>query len=397
LLHAQKVKDRNKKKPGWVDEVPQNTLVACATGNDLEAAKKAAINRVREQIASSISSKVQSTFTQNTKEEVNGSSRVWSEETESKTLIETQLAGALSGVSEAFASDMYWEKLATGKQISFNCCLLYPFSRKELDDFIAQFEINRLKIKQKREGLLQAYGRCKSLNDITTLSATIKQELGSADPLFSDLLKSFSGFLQKELGKPVPRIERENSSSLLVSFLTASGKRITVNPVYTVDASVLRYEPTMSNCDSVLFSSGELAGRRNVALNIEYQFKNKQVVETLYWTPENSAGGINLKDISMAEFKSKGVIELQFDVRGNEIAEVVSVSVIDSRGPRKLVPVAGNAMCRSGQNVMPFIPSDSSLENTEIFDRGRMYDVVFRFNTAGGELKEKTFYSVIMN
>jgi hypothetical protein len=54
-------------------------------------------------------------------------------------------------------------------------------------------------------------------------------------------------------------------------------------------------------------------------------------------------------------------------------------------------------MCRSGQNVMPFIPSHSSLENAEIFDRGRMYDVVFRFNTAGGELKEKTFYSVIMN
>lgn len=95
-LFAQKVKDSNKRKPDWVDEQPANFIVVCSMGSDLEEAKTASINNVRERIASSISSSVKSTFTQTTKEEINGTDRFWNEGSESKILIETQLAGALS-------------------------------------------------------------------------------------------------------------------------------------------------------------------------------------------------------------------------------------------------------------------------------------------------------------
>jgi hypothetical protein len=396
VVFAQKVKERNKKKPDWVDEPQPNTLVSCAVANDLESAKKAAINNIREQIASSISSKVQSTFTQNTREEVSGSSRVWNEETESKTLIETQLAGALSGVSDAFASDLYWEKIATGKSISYNCCIQYPFSKKELDDFIAQFEINRLKIKHKRETLLQTYNACKTLTDITTLSAGVKQELAAADPLFKDVLKAFSEFLRKETDKLTPRIEKENTSSLLVSFLTASGKRVSVNPVYTVDSNVLRYEQTNDNCDSVIFQPNTFSGRRNIALTAEYQFKNKPLTETLYWTPA-AAARLDLKEVSMATFKAEGTIVMQFEISGDAVSELVSVSITDSKGPRKLIPAAGNAACRNGVNTIRLAPVDSTLLGTDIFVMGRMYDVQVLFKNSDGTSKEKTYYNVVMN
>lgn len=393
---AQKVKGRNKKKPDWVDEPQQNTLVSCATANDLESAKKAAINSIREQIAASISSKVQSTFTQNTREEVAGNTRVWNEETESKTLIETQLAGALSGVSDAFASDLYWEKIKTNKSLSFKCCILYPFSRKELDDFMAQFEINRLKIKHKRETLLQLYNECKTLTDITTLSASVKQELAAADPLFKDVLKAFSEFLRKETDKLTPRIEKENTSSLLVSFLTGSGKRVNVNPVYTVDSNVLRFEQTNDNCDSIIFQPSAFAGRRNIGLTAEYQFKNKPLTETLYWTPA-AAPRLDLDEVSMATFKTEGTIEMRFDISGDAVSELVSVSITDSRGPRKLIPTAGNAACRNGINTIRLAPADPSLQGTEIFVLGRNYDVQAFFKAADGTSKEKTYYNVVMH
>ena len=393
---AQKVKERNKKKPDWVDDPQPNTLVSCAAANDLESAKKAAINSIREQVAASISSKVQSTFTQNTREEVSGSSRVWNEETESKTLIETQLTGALSGVSDAFASDLYWEKIATGKTISYNCCIQYPFSKKELDDFIAQFEINRLKIKHKRETLLQTYNVCKTLTDITTLSASVRQELAAADPLFKDVLKAFSEFLRKETDKLTPRIEKENASSLIVSFLTGSGKRVSVNPVYSVDSNVLRFEQTDENCDSIIFQPSVFTGRRNIALTAEYQFKNKPLTETLYWTPA-AAARLDLKEVSMATFKAEGTIEMQFDISGDAVSELVSVSITDSRGPRKFIPALGNAACRNGVNTLRLTPVDASLQGTEIFVLGRMYDVQVYFKAADGTSKEKTYYNVVMN
>jgi hypothetical protein len=393
---TQKVKERNKKKPDWVDEPQQNTLVSCAVEKNLESAKKAAINNIREQIAAAISSKVQSTFTQNTREEVSGSSRVWNEETESKTLIETQLAGALSGISEAFAADLYWEKIATGKSISYNCCIQYPFSKKELDDFMAQFEINRLKIRHKRETLLQTYDACKTLTNITTLNASVKQELAAADPLFKDVLKAFSEFLGKETDKLTPRIEKENTSSLLVSFLTASGKRVSVNPVYTVDSNVLRHEQTSDNCDSIIFQPSAFSGRRNVALAVDFQFKNKPLSEILYWTPAATAR-LDLKEVSMATFKADGTIVMQLEIAGDEVSELISVSITDSKGPRKLIPAAGKAACRNGVNTISLAPVDSTLQGSDIFVLGRMYDVQVLFKNSDGTSKEKTYYNVVMN
>jgi hypothetical protein len=224
----------------------------------------------------------------------------------------------------------------------------------------------------------------------------VKQELAAADPLFKDVLKAFSEFLRKETDKLTPRIEKENTSSLLVSFLTASGKRVSVNPVYTVDSNVLRYEQTNDNCDSVIFQPNTFSGRRNIALTAEYQFKNKPLTETLYWTPA-AAARLDLKEVSMATFKAEGTIVMQFDISGDAVSELVSVSITDSKGPRKLIPVAGNAACRNGVNTIRLAPVDSTLLGTDIFVMGRMYDVQVLFKNSDGTSKEKTYYNVVMN
>ena len=99
----------------------------------------------------------------------------------------------------------------------------------------------------------------------------------------------------------------------------------------------------------------------------------------------------------MATFKAEGTIEMQFDISGDAVSELVSVSITDSRGPRKFIPASGNAACRNGVNTLRLTPVDASLQGTEIFVLGRMYDVQVYFKAADGTSKEKTYYNVVMN
>ena len=396
-LVAQKVKESSKRKPDWVDEQPTDALVGCFKAADLESAKMGAINNIRERIALSISSSVQSTFTQNTKEVTSGDSRYWNEATESKILIETQLAGALSGVSEAFATDMYWEQLSEDKVESYSYCILYPFTRKQLDDYISQFEINRLKIKRKREELMQEYNNCKTLIEIINLLARVRQEQPSVDPLYGNVYKTFINFLNTESEKIHPRIEREHSSALIVACYTAAGKRVSVNPVYTAFSKVIPYVTTDTNCDSLSLNAVNVAGRRNVALSMEYQYKKVLVEETLYWTPQSAGSRFDVKEISVSKFLSDGIIEFHCDLIGDEFAEIISVGVSDSKGPKKLVPMTNMSKLNKGANLIKLIPNDSSLLGSPIFIAGDLYDLQIRLLNRNGETTDKTIYNVIMN
>lgn len=393
-LFAQKVKDSNKRKPDWVDEQPANFIVVCSMGSDLEEAKTASINNVRERIASSISSSVKSTFTQTTKEEINGTDRFWNEGSESKILIETQLAGALSGVSESFANDIYWEKIVNKKDVSFNYCILYPFSRTDLDGFMAQFEINRMKIKRKREELMTEYDNCKTFLELTNLAARVKQEGAAADALYASVFKSMNSMLSSEIEKLTPRVEREYDTSILVAFYTGSGKRVSVNPTYNALSKVIPYNTTTSNCDSLLFNIDELRGRRNVAVTVNYQFKNSSKTETIYWTPKDLSTKIQIEEISESRFVSEGVIDILFDLSGDEFSELISVNINAASEYSKLLPAEGNNKLKKGSNKLALVLGNPN--EARKFVPGQLYDVQLFLLNRNGETTEKTFYNVLM-
>lgn len=393
---AQKVKDRNKRKPDWVDEQPANFIVVCSTGSDMEEAKTKSINNVRERIASSISSSVKSTFTQTTKEEITGADRFWNEGSESKILIETQLAGALSGVSESFANDVYWEKIVTKKLVSFNYCILYPFSRTDLDGFMAQFEINRMKIKRKREELMAEYDNCKTFLELTNLAARVKQEGAAADALYSGVFKSMNSMLSSEIEKLIPRVEREYDSSILVAFYTGSGKRVSVNPTYNALSKVIPYNVTASNCDSLLFNPDELRGRRNVAVTINYQFRNASKTETVYWTPKDLSTKIQIEEISESRFSTDGTIDILFDLSGDEFSELISVNINSAAEYTKLVPADKEVKLKKGSNKLALVLGNVSLNDSRKFVPGQLYDVQLFMLNRNGETTERTFYNIPM-
>lgn len=127
-------------RPEWVYGIEKDYIIVEGVAETHQQAQNIALKTLRERIVSAaavhISSEAQIEITENIIENISR----YSENTSHRTVVSTDFLNSLRGISLSRAEGYYWEKKKyPEKQIKVHYHIKYPFSRKEIDNLIAEW------------------------------------------------------------------------------------------------------------------------------------------------------------------------------------------------------------------------------------------------------------------
>lgn len=166
------------KAPAWVNNLEQGYIIASASDSDIEAAKQSVITGVKQQIAQSIVSNVSVEFLQSSVTIENNSGMTFEAQTVDVVKSTTDKIPFLQSISLTKISDFYWEKYYNKKsgETRYDYFVKYPFSDRELDDLVAEFNAKQAKInatieqmKQELETFTQIEAIAKNMGELRAL------------------------------------------------------------------------------------------------------------------------------------------------------------------------------------------------------------------------------------
>jgi nicotinic acid mononucleotide adenylyltransferase len=147
------IEKSSKEKPSWLYGIETNFLVGEGKGSDYNEAKYNALQMVKEKIVASVAQSI--SFEQNI--EVNETrykkAIEFLEEYTSKTVSKTGSRSYLQGISLSKATDFYWEKKRENRIEEINYFIKYPFTQKDIDVLIKEWENQEEELSQRLDTL----------------------------------------------------------------------------------------------------------------------------------------------------------------------------------------------------------------------------------------------------
>ena len=135
------VEKSEKHRPDWVYGINKDYVIIEGVGSTWDEAQENALAKLKERIVSSVAVNISSEMNMQVTETVFDNMSKYSENTELSTNISSDFLNSLKGISLNKVDEFYWEKqLLKDKKQMIHYHIKYPFSSRELDDLIREWE-----------------------------------------------------------------------------------------------------------------------------------------------------------------------------------------------------------------------------------------------------------------
>ncbi|MBR5604507.1 MAG: hypothetical protein IKW51_10005 [Bacteroidales bacterium] len=228
VLSAQKdfklVEQSAKKRPDWCNNssyTKGSFVIKAEKSPSIEEARNKVMNMLLKEIASSVAIKIESSTENSTNYSYKDGQANY--ETEVQSVITTKVANmpAMQGISLSKA-DVYWERYYSKKtdESYYDYYILYPFSQKEIDEFIELYEAQEQALYDKINKYRDALGNIDDINvlmeNINEMKSMIK-ELGEDDPK-SNMLKNNIALYENVISNIYIEVLENKSGRLLIQL-----------------------------------------------------------------------------------------------------------------------------------------------------------------------------------
>ena len=175
-LQAQKVvEESSKKKPSWVNSLVKEYVIVTASSPTLDDAQQKALAKVKEQIISSVAENIQTSSEYFRSENINNNNTEFSESFQTATKTRAADIPFVKGISLSKVDAFYWEKVQIDKKnkiYKYYYHIKYPFSRKQLETMIREYEKADKALTDQLEGLL---GKIPTMTSLEEMGQTVKE------------------------------------------------------------------------------------------------------------------------------------------------------------------------------------------------------------------------------
>jgi hypothetical protein len=135
------IEKSEKLRPEWVYGISNDFVIVEGVGLTWDQAQDDALKKLKERIVSSVAVNISSETNMQVSEQTIDNMSKYSENTEVITNISTDFFNSLKGISLSKSTAFYWEKmLYPEKQKMVHYHIKYPFSQKELNELISEWE-----------------------------------------------------------------------------------------------------------------------------------------------------------------------------------------------------------------------------------------------------------------
>lgn len=157
-------------RPVWVHGIERGFIIVEGQGKNHDEAKKEAFINLRESIVNSVAVNVSSTVQMDVTENVIDNLRQFKEDTKINTTITSDFLYALRGVQLNKATDWYWESRRTAEKIPYVVYhVKYPFTEKELDNYIREWEAMDAELGAALNSLAERAAKASSVTELVAM------------------------------------------------------------------------------------------------------------------------------------------------------------------------------------------------------------------------------------
>ena len=168
-----KVKESSEKKqPDWVNGLVKDFIIVTASSPTLDEAQQKCLERVKEQIISSVAENIQTSSDYFRSEQIDNNSTQFKESLQTATKTRAANIPFIKGISLTKVAAYYWEQVEEGTALKYYYHIKYPFSQDELRALIVEFEKADRAMTEQLEGLL---AKIDGLTNMEEMGQTVKE------------------------------------------------------------------------------------------------------------------------------------------------------------------------------------------------------------------------------
>ncbi len=284
-----KVQESSQKNmPGWVHSVERDYLNVSATGSSIDEAKAVVLEKIKEQIAQSIASRIVAESNLSTSAYQSGNDFSKTQTLESSIRSKTAKLPFIGEISLSKASDFYWEKryYKSSKTYDYFYAVKYPFSDFEMKKLVAEYQAHEAKLNLQIDEFEAGLYNISSIEDIDNKLSAIRAflpEFDIDDPRYKRVEEISNRY--RQLYDHISIDYFQEKKGIIVVNLSLSGREITTSQ-----------RPTLkSNCASKITSSYEGSSlviryddfncydEDENYIDIKFRTGNKQLTERIFF------------------------------------------------------------------------------------------------------------------
>lgn len=224
------VEKSEKSRPGWVYGVSSGYIIVEGVGLTWEDAQNDAMKKLRERIVSSVAVNVSSETDFAISETVIDNMSKYSENVDVRTKISTDFFNSLKGININKSKAFYWEKQKYPNKITkVHYHIMYPFSDKELNSLIAEWEQTDREFTAELDNLEALVAECKTVADLDLYF----QKAESLEDIFSGNRKSRASLIKSNIEILIDNLKfevQEHQRGKLMVKLLSSDRYFKLSP-----------------------------------------------------------------------------------------------------------------------------------------------------------------------
>lgn len=228
-----KVQESSQKKmPEWVNSVERDYLNVFATGSTIDEAKAAVLQKVKEQVAQSIASRIMSDSKLSTSAYQSGNDFSKIQSMESTIRSKTAKLPFIGEISLSKVSEFYWEKRyykSSGKY-EYMYAVKYPFSEFEMKKLVAEFEAHDAKLNQQIDEFEYGLDNIATIEDIDKKLSELRafiNEFDTDDPRYNRVQEISNRY--RQLYDHISIDYFQEKKGVIVVNLSLAGREITTS------------------------------------------------------------------------------------------------------------------------------------------------------------------------
>jgi hypothetical protein len=224
------VEKSEKERPDWVYGISKGYMIVEGVGYTWEDAQDNALKKLKERIVNSIAVNVNSEMNVEISETVIDNMSRYNENVDVKTNISTDFLNSLKGISLNKSKAFYWEKQKhpdKTKKIHYH--IMYPFSERELNELIMEWEKMDKGFTEELDNLEQNLDNCNSVSEMNLLY----QKAESLEEIFTNARKTRASLIKSEITQLLENLKFEvqtHERGRLVLKLLSSDRYFRMDP-----------------------------------------------------------------------------------------------------------------------------------------------------------------------
>lgn len=276
-----------KKMPGWVTGITPGHLNVTGLGESVDAARDAALEKLKQQIAESVASRIlaQTDFTSVNYEA--GDRHSYEQRLRNEVRTKTANLPFISEISLSRAVSYYWEEhyYRETRQVEYFYALLYPYSDAELEALVSEYRDQEKRLNDRLQQFTDNLDRMNSIEEIDRTVAALKafqQEFLPEDPRFGQV-----SFLIQEYNRLYNSITVsavQAKKGVILAVLMLKDREISTNqrPVLRSNCAAKMTTAVEGNTIVIRYDDFPCYEEDENYIEIRFRGGSKTIMETVY-------------------------------------------------------------------------------------------------------------------